>query len=157
MMKCLKRKGGFTLIEMLMVILIIGFLVGILAIRASDVGADAKKKAVAADLKSLKSAVEIYYVEYSQFPAEGSLESALVEASPRLIDEVPADPYGSGDYGYETDGGDPITYYAVYSVGPDGTGSIAVTITANGTVTATGTGADNLWVSNCAIRNHDFD
>ena len=150
MLKCLRKKGGFTLIEMLMVILIIGFLVGILAIRASDVGADAKKKAVAADLKSLKSAVEIYYVEYSQFPAEGSLESALVEASPRLIDEVPTDPYGSGDYGYKLTN----PYYAVYSVGPDGTGTVTVAITANGTVSA---GGDNLWVSNCANGNHSFD
>ena len=147
----IKRKGGFTLIEMLVVILIVGFLIGILAIRASDVGADAKKKAVAADLKSLKSAVEIYYVEYSQFPIVGSLESALVEATPRLIDEVPTDPYGSGDYGYKLTN----LYYVIYSVGPDGAaGTIAVAATNNGTVS---NGGDNLWVSNCANENHNFD
>ena len=156
MLKCLRRKGGFTLIEMLLVILIVGFLVGILVIRASDVGEDAKKKSVAADLKSLKTAVEIYYVEYSCFPSDNSnWEDELVGSTPRLIDEVPVDPYGSADYVYETDGGDPITYYAIYSVGPDGTaGTLSVTTTDNGTVTHSD---DNLWVSNCYGNNHSFD
>ena len=156
MMKCLRRKGGFTLIEMLLVILIVGFLVGILVIRASDVGEDAKKKSVAADLKSLKTAVEIYYVNYSCFPSSNAnWETELVGSTPRLIDEVPDDPYGSGDYVYVTDVDNPTVYYAIYSVGPDGiAGTVTVADTNDGTVTHTG---DNLWVSNCYDSNHNFD
>ena len=155
----LKNNKGFTLIEMLLVILIIGFLVGILAIRASDVGADAKKKSVAADLKSLKSAVETFFIQNGRFPAVGTLVTDLVTATPRLVDEVPVDPYGSGGgYAYTTVG-TPITYYAIYSVGPDGvTGNFVVTADNNGTVTATAAlSLDNLWVSNCFNNNHKFD
>ena len=147
----LRNKKGFTLIEMLLVILIVGFLVGILAIRASDVGSDAKKKAVAADLKSLKVAVEAYHVKYSCFPSSNTKwESELVGAIPRLIDEVPADPYGSGDYVYAPN---TAIYYVIYSVGPGGDGTASVT-DATGSGTASGSA---LYVSNCAVGNHNFD
>lgn len=151
----LKNNKGFTLIEMLLVILIIGFLVGILAIRASDVGSDAKKKAVAADLKSLKVAVEAYHVQNSCFPTTGSgWEGELVGATPRLIDEVPVDSYSTAgaDYVYllEATG----VYYAISSVGPGGNGSVTVGIASNGTAAGS---SNALYVSNCANGNHDFD
>ena len=150
MPKRLRRKGGFTLIEMLMVILIIGFLVGILAIRASDVGADAKKKAVAADLKSLKAAVEIYYVGYSCFPSnDANWESELVGATPRLIDEVPNDPFRQGnDYIYSRDD-DGKALYVISSTGPNGATMIYCTGDA-----VIDTDEDDIWVSNCKTNNH---
>ncbi len=155
-------KKGFTLIEILLVVAIIGALVGILAIRASDVGSDAKKKAVAADLKSLKAAVEVFFIQNSEFPEINTWEAKLVEATPRLIDEVPADPYKStGKYTYMLNTDDPAgTYYVIFSVGPDGTtANVDVKATDNGTVTilAGGLSADNLWVSNCFNNNHKFD
>ncbi len=157
MMKFLRKKGGFTLIEMLMVILIIGFLVGILMIRASNVAADAKKKAVAADLKSLKAAVEVHYIRYGQYPADvsGYFTADIIEDSAtRLVDEIPDDPYnGTTKYGYDTDNeADPASaqFYCIYSVGPDGAGSCHVNVA--DTVTSTDT--NNIWVSNCKTNNH---
>ena len=154
----LKNNKGFTLIEMLMVVLIVGFLVGILMVRASNVAADAKKKSVAADLKTLKAAVETFFIQNSRFPVQATWEAELVGATPRLVDEVPVDPYGTADYVYLLNtGAGAGTYYVIYSVGPDGTGVVSVSATTNGTVTAAGTGTDNLWVSNCFTNNHNFD
>ena len=155
MMKYLRRKGGFTLIEMLMVVLIIGFLVGILMIRASNVAADAKKKAVAADLKSLKAAVETFFIQNDRFPV-AAWEAELVGATPRLVDEVPLDPYGTGDYAYAIDSTG--AYYLIRSVGPNGLAGTNYTTNANnGTVVVDGDGLDNLWVSNCYVKNHSFE
>ena len=156
-MKCLRRKGGFTLIEMLLVILIIGVLVGILAVRASDVGSDAKKKAVAADLKTLKAAVEVYYIRYGQYPEDDNgyfATDIVLDPATRLVDEIPDDPYGTNiKYGYDTHPEDASArFYCVYSVGQDGTGYCHVN---DGDIVFS-TDTNNLWVSNCRTNNHNF-
>ena len=91
---------GFTLIEMLLVVAIIGFLVAILLPSVGGFGADAKAKAVKADLRQLKSAVEIYYIAFGEYPLTddwGNENNDLVKATGsgynRLIDQFPQDPY----------------------------------------------------------------
>jgi general secretion pathway protein G len=144
--KSMVRNKGFTLIEMLLVMVIIGFLSAILVMRASDYSTEAKTKAVKADLHTLKTAVEAYVINNGQTPDDGQLENALTSESNRLVDEVPTDPFGSGDYGYDTDGTN--AYYVIYSVGSDGDGSATA-----GTDSVTETGS-TIWVSNCKTNNH---
>ncbi len=145
-----RNNKGFTLIEMLLVMVIIGFLSAILVMRATDYSTEAKTKAVKADLHTLKTAVEAYAINNGQTPEDGKIEDALTSETNRLVDEVPTDPFGTGDYGYDTDGTN--AYYVIYSVGPDGN---AKPLTA-GTDTVTGGDApgDDIWVSNCKEYNH---
>jgi prepilin-type N-terminal cleavage/methylation domain-containing protein len=100
----LMGKKGFTLIEMLLVVAIIGFLVAILLPSVGGVGADAKGKAVKADLRTLKSAVEAYYIAFGDYPPSanwGANNSFLLTADgtsgySRLIDQFPVDQYEDG-------------------------------------------------------------
>ena len=153
----LRSKRGFTLVEVLLVILVIGILVGILGIRAGSVSTEAKKKAVMADLKTLKKAVQVYHMQYGRYPADNPntylSQEILNDADKRLVDEIPQDVFETREYGYDTDNEtspQSAKYYVIYSVGPNGSGSCNV----NTPDTVTSTDEDNLWVSNCRTNNH---
>jgi general secretion pathway protein G len=98
---------GFTLIEMLLVVAIIGFLVAILLPSVGGFGANAKDKAVRADLRQLKSALEVYFISFSVYPDVGKWgtpDSALLTADgasgyDRIIDQFPEDPYENATNG----------------------------------------------------------
>jgi prepilin-type N-terminal cleavage/methylation domain-containing protein len=147
---------GFTLIEMLLVVAIIGFLVAILLPSVGTFGADAKDKAVKADLRQLKAALEVYYISFGVYPPDtswGDETSFLITADgtsgyQRLIDQFPADPYGKAavanhtpSYNYDVDGdtfiitsdkpnpGDPGDCTAVDATDTGQTGGAALYIT----------------------------
>jgi len=108
---------GFTLIEMLLVVAIIGFLVAILIPSVGGFGASAKEKAAKADIRQLKSALEVYFISFSVYPPDGATwgtkDSALVKADgtagyERIVDQFPIDTYDTaaspGTYQYDVDG-----------------------------------------------------
>ncbi|MBI2095318.1 MAG: type II secretion system protein [Candidatus Omnitrophica bacterium] len=138
----MRRKNGFTLIELLIVIAVIAILAGIALPRFKgmrDEGNIAKAKG---ELRSLQVAVESYYAHNSN--AYPSALSALTSASPTIVSAIPNDPFGSGSYGY-TRGGTGNNFYIIYSVGPGGNGSAAISDT--DTVTETN-GSSGIYVSN---------
>jgi general secretion pathway protein G len=111
---------GFTLIEMLLVVAIIGFLVAILLPSVGGFGATAKDNAVKADLRQLKSALEVYFISFAAYPPDdatwGTKDSPLLTADgtagyERIIDQFPVDGYGEtgvanndGTFNYDLDG-----------------------------------------------------
>ena len=116
---------GFTLIEMLLVVAIVGFLVAILLPGVAGVSEGAKEKAVRADLRLLKSAVEAYYISFGVYPTVGNWgdkDSELITADngtndyKRIIDQFSVDQYGTGGavylYDLDTSGRDT---YVIYS------------------------------------------
>ncbi len=148
-----QRNKGFTLLEILVVIAVIGILMAILIPRFTGIQTDAKTKQAQSDLRALKTAVEVYRNNNDAYPAAASWDSLLVAQTNRVIDEVPNDPFRtSGKYSYALDT-TADSYYVIYSYGPDGAvGTITV---ASDAVTASGAGADNVWVSNCKTNNHN--
>ena len=144
----LRKLGqGFTLVEVLMVAAIIGVLALIAAISVRDYPERARKRAALADLHSLKTAVEAYVVSYGQTPAAAQFSESLTGGTSRLVDRVPEDPFRPGSvYGYDTCASN--WYYVIYSVGPNGTGSLAADDDA-----VTGNDGDDIWVSNCQTNN----
>lgn len=142
------RQGrrGFTLLELLIVIAVIAILIGIALPRfkgMQDEGNIAKAKG---ELRTLQTAVESYYIHNSQtYPAALS-DLVASSTKPLIVTVVPDDPFATAgtDYVYVR-GGTGNKYYVIYSIGPDGNGSAAI----SGTNTVTETnGLSCIYVSN---------
>lgn len=76
-MKFFKNKKGFTLVELVVVIAILGILAGIAIPRFMDATASARGSKIVADLRTIDSAVSMYYAKNATYPTAGS-DSALV-------------------------------------------------------------------------------
>lgn len=150
----MRSKKGFTLIEVLLVIAVIGLLAAILTMRAVNISSIAKNRQAEMNLKILKTAVESYAIDNGQIPVTANFANGLESTKTRLVSSIPSDPWNpTAQLQYITDGGSPPTYYAIWSVGSSGTGSVSVTTTGNGTATATGS---PVYVSNCAVNNNNL-
>ena len=75
----MKKIRGFTLVELLVVMAILGILVALVAgnFRTAQIrGRDAKRKS---DLKQLSNSLELFYADHGKYPSESS---SLVSACP---------------------------------------------------------------------------
>ncbi|MBO8128748.1 MAG: prepilin-type N-terminal cleavage/methylation domain-containing protein [Peptococcaceae bacterium] len=108
-----RNEKGFTLIELMVVVIILGILAAIAVPRFIGQTDTAKQKAALAELASIKTAIEIYYAENSTLPFSGN-HTLTDELTNSGIDN-PIDPWG-GSYHYDTSGDS----YVVYCQDPDG-------------------------------------
>ena len=136
-------RKGFTLIEMLIVIMVIAILIGIALPRFRGMQEEGNVAKAKGELVTLQAAVESYYLHNSNaYPAA---LTNLTTANPNIIGTtLPTDPFnGANNYGYaQSPNGQ---YYVIYSVGPQGNGSAAVANT--GVITETN-GTSCIYVSN---------
>lgn len=123
-----RRSGedGFTLIEMLVVITIIGLIMALVGPRVLGYLADSKVKAAKIQIASFKSALDLYYLDAGRYPSTSQGLGALVHRAsnapawngPYLKGgNVPLDPWGH-PYAYRS----PSQHgpYAIVSLGSDG-------------------------------------
>lgn len=95
---------GFTLLELLVVIVIIGLLAGLVAPRYFDTVSKSKVKVARAQMDSLEKALEQYRFDVGAFPSqEQGLEALTTQPTgtakwqgPYLKKAVPLDPWGNG-------------------------------------------------------------
>mgnify|MGYP003699977431 CR=1 FL=1 len=83
-----KDERGFTLIELIVVIAILGILAAIAVPRVTTSLSNAKTNADEANIKILQNAVERYYVEKGTYP------STLDDLVPDYIDKIPTPQQG---------------------------------------------------------------
>ena len=109
-----KQNRGFTLLELLVVIVIIGLLAGYVAPRYFSQVGKSETQVARAQIDALEKAVDQYRLEHRRFP---SSEEGLAAIEPYLKKALPNDPWGR-PYVYRVPGqrGD----YEVYSLGRDG-------------------------------------
>ncbi len=83
------RPAGFTLVEMLIVIAIIGVLAGLLAWGVNAARVAILKRAQKAEIENIASAVERYREKYGDYPPDGSswpvMEAHLRKAFPNIL------------------------------------------------------------------------
>lgn len=89
------KQGGFTLIEVMVVLLIIGIMAGLVAPQILGSQEEAQRKAAAVDIQSLESALTRYKLSNNRFPTTEQGLDALV--SQPTIDPIPRN-YPDGGY-----------------------------------------------------------
>jgi len=115
-----KTAAGFTLIEILVVMAIIGMLAVMVAPNIFNQQAGAQRDAALSQISALEAALDTYRLDVGQYPdsLEGLVENDSGRAAwngPYLRREVPLDPWGN-EYVYDSDGrGSTLVSY-----GPDG-------------------------------------
>lgn len=123
------KQDGFTLIEIMVVILILGLLATIVVQSLRGAADKAKKTKAQADLAEIKTALDRYYLDNGYYPSTDQGLNALVSPptsgrqaanyeSGGYIERLPADPWGN-QYFYQSDG----NTYVLKSFGKGGSES----------------------------------
>jgi len=119
---------GFTLLEMMVVVLIIGLLAGFVGVNVLKNVDKAKRVAAAQQIKAFTEAVKTYRMDTSQYPDTSMGLLALIEQPAGVegwdpegyldkMTEIPLDPWGH-EYQYVYPGN--YADFDIYSYGADG-------------------------------------
>ena len=77
------RQGGFTLVELLVVIIIIGILAAVAIPQFGDASSDAKIAALDQNLSCVRSAIELYYYQHNNtYPGTVGLHATQAASAP---------------------------------------------------------------------------
>jgi len=110
-----KKNKGFTLIEMLVVVAVIGLLASLILVGLSSFRTRGRDTRRVADTKEVQNGLELYYMKNGQYPVVSggdattrwaALEQELVEAGIGVtkLPQDPTAPTRSYDYGAPSDG-----------------------------------------------------
>ena len=120
------RNGGFTLIEVLVVVVILSILAAVIVPKIMDRPDQARVAAAEADINGITNALKLYRLDNVVYPSTEQGLQALVtrpetEPVPRnwkqYLDRVPKDPWGT-DY-YYVKGGTSGADFELLSLGAD--------------------------------------
>ena len=93
-----RRRRGFTLLEVMVVIVILGLLAGIVAVKTRSYIVLSKQNAARVEIAKIREALEAFYAVYNRYPTNEEGIKALVDPSERfpqgLLNKVPKDPWG---------------------------------------------------------------
>jgi general secretion pathway protein G len=118
-------EAGFTLVEMLVVITIIGLIMALVGPRVLTYLSDSKAKAAKIQIESFSSALDLYFLDLGRYPTSNEGLGALTQSNnaqgwngPYLRGGVvPSDPWGHG-YVYRSPG--ERAPFEIISLGSDG-------------------------------------
>ncbi len=125
--KSMLRRAGFTLVELILVITILGIMAGVVAVNVRGTSKKAKINAAKTQIKTFETAMSSFDIHMGRYPTSDEGLKALVEnpdnsedwAGPYLQSkEVPKDPW-KNDYVFNPEGTRGLDY-DIYSTGPDG-------------------------------------
>jgi general secretion pathway protein G len=123
----IEKKIGFTLIELMLVVIIIGALVAMVMPRLTGRGEQARVAAAKADIQAnISTGLKLYELDNGSFPSsEEGLNALLNRPSSAnnwngpYLEKKPIDPWGR-EYKYKSPGDHRQADYDLYSLGKDG-------------------------------------
>jgi general secretion pathway protein G len=92
----MKAKRGFTLVEILIVVVILGILAAIVIPQFTGASTEAKLSSLVSDLQTLRSQVELYKLQHNE-ALPGVVGSATFEEAMTGETEVDGDVWAAGD------------------------------------------------------------
>jgi general secretion pathway protein G len=119
-------EGGFTLVELLVVLVILSLIMGLVGPRVLNYLTDARVRSTKLQIDSLSAALDLFYLDNGRYPSQSEGLQALITRStsaehwngPYLQQSaVPLDPWGHA-YDYHVPGDKKP--YAIVSLGSDG-------------------------------------
>ena len=123
----MKARKGFTLIELMLVVVIIGALVAMVMPRLTGRGEQARVAAAKADIQAnIATGLKLYELDNGEFPSTSDGLNALMtkpSSAPNwkgpYLEKKPVDPWGR-EYKYKSPGEHRTNDYDLYSLGRDG-------------------------------------
>ncbi len=120
------RTGGFTLVELLVVLVILGLVMGLVGPRVLNYLSSSRERAAKLQIEAFSSALDLFFLDNGRYPSTSEGLDALVKRPPAADrwggpylqqSGVPADPWGR-PYEYRVPG--KANPYAITSLGADG-------------------------------------
>ena len=127
MKSILKKQEGFTLLELLIVIVIIGILAVLIVPNLTAGPQRARDSQRKSDLRNVKTALETYFNDNNQYPSSANYAALSTPLTPTYIKTLPVDPKGG------TTAAPIYTYTATCSGTPSTCTSYALTATLENT------------------------
>ena len=124
-----RRRAGFTLVEMLVVLAIIGLISALVGPRVLSQLTDSRERAAKLQIEAFTSALDIFFIDVGRYPIQNEGLGALMQKPSSIQvwngpylrgDRVPLDPWGR-EYRYQSDG----RTFQITTLGPDGNGASA--------------------------------
>ncbi len=112
----MKARKGFTLVEILIVVVILGILAAIVIPQFTDASTEAKESALASDLQMMRSQIELYKIQHNDNPPSPatSFEAQMTEPTDvtgaagadygPYMQKVPTNPFNDSSIVTATDG-----------------------------------------------------
>ncbi len=110
-----QKQKGFTLIEIMVVVVILGILATIVVPKILDRPDEARVQKARQDIRAFEGALSLYKLDNFSYPDTGEGLGAL---QGRYMERIPNDPWGN-EYQYISPG--TSGSYDIYSFGADGT------------------------------------
>lgn len=120
-------ESGFTLLELLVVLVILGLLVGLVAPHAMQLLGSSKQKVASQSVIRLASILDIYRLDVGSYPTTEQGLNALLEQPAGVAgwngpyvkgDQIPADPWGH-PFQYRAPSQRPKHQYDLFTLGAD--------------------------------------
>ncbi len=120
------RDGGFTLVELLVVLVILSLIMGLVGPRVLNYLSDARVRSAKLQIDSLAAALDLFYLDAGRYPSQSEGLTVLIKRPPSVDgwngpylqqSTLPLDPWGK-TYEYRVPGRNGP--YQIVSFGSDG-------------------------------------
>lgn len=121
----MRRQAGFTLVEVLVVVVIIGVLTAIVLVSLINAFEKSKQRATMSDMRTISKAIETYQIDLGRYPVGGiSISQLAAILIPYQTSVVPQNDHWLHPYSYSSDG---ANNYSIESYGKDGVDGVDIT------------------------------